>query len=43
MSGFFISVKSVKWVSKTKHLFLIKKAIFRELSNHNTKIVQIKK
>jgi hypothetical protein len=43
MSGFFISAKSVKCEAKTKHLFLIKKAFFRELSNHNTKIVQIRK
>lgn len=43
LSGFLFSVKSVKYEAKTKHLFLLKTAIFRKLLSHNTKTVQIQK
>ncbi len=43
MSGFFIGAKRVKYALKTKHLFLMKMTFLRELSNHNTEIVQIRK
>lgn len=41
MSGFFISVKGAKYVSKIKLYFLSKTPFLKELLSHNTKIVQI--